>query len=130
MRGLSPAGRLRTLGAVRAGVGVAWLAALATDRATAGATLPRAGRLAAGALAVRDLAQGALLVTRPEPNTAEAGAAVDTLHGLSMVPVVAFAPRYRLAASVSAVTAAAWVGCALLALHEPTVGRHAAHGAT
>ena len=125
MNGLDAAGRLRTLGAVRAAVGAAWLVGLASDRASAGAALPPAGRLAAAVLAVRDLAQGALLVHRPEPFSAEAGAAVDALHGLSMVPVVALAPRYRVAASVSAAAAAAWVGCAALVLHERAVGRHA-----
>lgn len=112
-----PTLRLRTLGVVRAALGAVWLAGLLADRATAGATLPRAGRVAATALAIRDLAQGALLATRPRRTSAEAGAVVDALHGLSMLPVIALAPRYRTAASVSAATAAAWVGSAALAVH-------------
>lgn len=111
---------LRALGATRAAIGLAWLAALATDQATAGAALPKAGRIAATALAVRDVAQGALLVSRPRPRSVEAGAIVDALHGLSMLPVIALAPGYRSAATVSAATAAGWVACAALALHGPT----------
>jgi hypothetical protein len=110
--------RLRALGGVRAALGATWLVALAADKAAAGAALPRAGRLAALALAVRDLAQGALLVARPRRGSAEAGAVVDVLHGMSMLPVIAFVPRYRTAAAVSATTAAGWVGLAALTLHD------------
>lgn len=111
---MTRAARLQVLGAVRVGIGAAWAVGLVTGRASAGGTLPGAGRLAAGALAARDLAQGALLVARPKPASAEAGAVVDVLHGLSMLPVLALAPRYRLAASVSLAVAAAWVGATVL----------------
>jgi hypothetical protein len=114
--------RLRALGAARAVVGGMCLVGLAAGRSVAGAGLPRAGRVAAGVLAVRDLAQGAALVMRPERAVAEAGAAVDVLHAVSMLPVVAFARRYRVAAAVSTSEAAGWTWLAMLALQAP--GRH------
>jgi len=114
--------RLRALGAARAAVGGLCLVGLVAGRAGAGARLPRAGRVAAGALAVRDLVQGGALVVRPERPVAEAGAAVDVLHALSMLPVVAFARRYRVAAAVSTSEAAGWTWLAMLALQPP--GRH------
>ena len=116
------ADRLRALGVARAAVGGLCLIGLATGRRAAGAGLPRGGRIAACVLAVRDLAQGATLVLRPERPVAEAGAAVDVLHAVSMLPVVAFARRYRLAAAVSTSEAAGWIWLAMLALQPP--GRH------
>ena len=47
---------IRALGAARIAVGGLWLATLAADWAAAGASLPRSGRLAAIALAGRDVA--------------------------------------------------------------------------
>ena len=109
---------IRALGAARIAVGGLWLAALATDRAAAGATLPRAGRLAAIALAGRDLAQGALLVSDPRRRSAQAGAVIDGLHAASMLPVVALVPRYRTPAAVSAGAAIGWVAAAAWALRQ------------
>jgi hypothetical protein len=109
---------LRTLGWVRVAVGGVWLGGLAAGRPSAGAALPRAGRVAAAVLAVRDIAQGALLVAEPRPSSAEAGAAIDVLHAASMVPVVAFAPRYRGAAATSAAVATAWAGAAAWVLQR------------
>jgi hypothetical protein len=100
---------VRALGLARVAVGTLWLAGLAAGRAEAGAGLPGAGRAAAAALAVRDLAQGALLVAEPRPRSLETGAVIDVLHGLSMLPVVALAPRYRRAALASAAAATGWV---------------------
>jgi hypothetical protein len=114
--------RLRALGAARAAVGGLCLVGLVAGRPAAGAGLPRAGRFAAGLLAVRDLAQGAALVVRPERPVAEAGAAVDVLHAVSMLPVVAFARRCRLAAAISTSEAAVWTWLAMVALQPP--GRH------
>jgi hypothetical protein len=114
--------QLRALGFARAAVGGLSLVGLAAGRRAAGAGLPRAGRVAAGVLAVRDLLQGAALVARPERPVAEAGAAVDVLHALSMLPVVAFARRYRIAAAVSTSEAASWTWLTKLALQPP--GRH------
>ena len=114
--------RLRVLGAARAVVGGLFLVGLATGRPGAGAALPRTGRVAAALLAGRDLAQGVALLARPARPVAEAGAAVDVLHAVSMLPVVAFARRYRRAAAVSASAAAAWTWLAMLALEPP--GRH------
>ena len=112
---------IRALGAARIAVGGLWLAALATDRATAGASLPPAGRLAAIALAGRDVAQGALLVSDPRRRSALAGAVIDGLHAASMLPVVALAPRYRTPAAVSAGVAVAWMAAAAWALREPRI---------
>lgn len=106
---LAGAGRLQLLGAVRVGVGLAWAAGLAAGRRAAGAGLPRPARRAAGALAARDVAQGALLVVRPGRGTAQAGVAVDLLHALSLLPVVVLLPRYRRAALVSGAVALGWV---------------------
>lgn len=100
--------RVQILGAGRLVVGGVWLMALATRKAAAGAALPRAGRLAATALALRDIAQGALLVADPRATSAEAGAVIDALHAASMLPVVALVPRYRTAAAISATTAIGW----------------------
>jgi hypothetical protein len=41
---------------------------------------------------------------------------VDVLHALSMLPVLALAPRYRRAAAVSAGVATAWVALAAVAV--------------
>lgn len=109
---------IRALGAARVAVGGLWLAGLATDKAETGATLPRAGRAAAIALALRDIAQGALLVSDPRCRTAEAGAVIDGLHAASMLPVVAFVPRYRTAAALSAGAATAWVVAAAWAVRR------------
>jgi len=103
---------IRVLGATRIAVGGLWLAGLATDRRAVGASLPRAGRLAALALAGRDIAQGALLVSDPRQRSAQAGAVIDGLHAASMLPVVALVPRYRKPAAVSAGVAIAWVAAA------------------
>jgi hypothetical protein len=115
MTGLQP---LRTLGIARVAVGGLWLSGLVAGRAAAGAALPRAGRVAATALALRDVAQGALLVAEPKPRSAKAGAATDVLHAASMLPLVALSRRYRTAAGVSASAAAAWAVAAAWTLHQ------------
>jgi hypothetical protein len=99
---------LRGLGVARVAVGTLWLAGLATGRPEAGAELPTAGRAAASVLAVRDLVQGSWLVVQPGPPAAGAGAVIDVLHGLSMLPLAVLAPRYRKAAAVSAGAATGW----------------------
>ncbi len=105
---------MQVLGAVRVGVGAAWALGLAARHPAAGGTLPGPGRGAAGALAARDIAQGALLLARPAPASVEAGLVLDALHGLSMLPVAALSPRYRTAAAVSAGAAAVWVAAGVL----------------
>lgn len=115
MNGSTP---IRALGVARIAVGGLWLAALAADRSVAGATLPPAGRLAAIALAGRDLAQGALLVSDPRRSAARAGAVIDGLHAASMLPVVALVPRYRVAAAVSAGVGMSWVAAAAWTLRQ------------
>lgn len=113
---MTPAARLQVLGAARVGVGLAWAAGLLARQPAAGGALPMVGRVAASALAVRDVAQGALLLSRPQPASAEVGAVVDVLHALSMLPVLAWSPRYRRAATVSACGAAAWAAVATVVL--------------
>ena len=112
---------LRGLGLARAAVGTLWLAGLATGRPEAGAGLPTAGRAAATVLAVRDLVQGSWLVVQPGPPAAEAGAVIDVLHGLSMLPLVVLAPRYRKAAAVSAGAATGWALASGWLLSRPQV---------
>ena len=115
---------IRVLGAARIAVGAFWLTGLATGRGVAGATLPPVGRLAAIALAGRDLAQGALLVSDPRPGSAQAGAVIDGLHAASMLPVVALVPRYRKPAALSAGVAIAWVAAAAWAVRQPRIRAH------
>jgi hypothetical protein len=112
---------LRGLGLARAAVGTLWLAGLATGRPEAGAGLPTAGRAAATVLAVRDLVQGSWLVVQPGPPAAEAGAVIDVLHGLSMLPLVLVTPRYRKAAAVSAAAATGWALASGWLLSRPQV---------
>jgi hypothetical protein len=51
-----------------------------------------------------------------DPEETEAGAVVDGLPALSMLPVLALAPRYRRAAAVSACAATAWVALTTVAV--------------
>lgn len=108
---MTVASSLRRLGLARCAVGGLSLLALGR-RQRVGSRLPRVAVVAGHVLAVRDLAQGAMLVNAPEARTARLGATIDTLHGLSMLPVITSVPRLRRPALVSALTAAAWVSCA------------------
>ena len=124
-----PTRGLRGLGLARVVVGTVWLAGLAAGRPSAGASLPAAGRAAATALAVRDLAQGSWLVAQPRPGAAEAGAVIDVLHGLSMLPLVVLAPRYRTAAAVSAGASTGWALAAAWLLSRPQISAVTSRGA-
>jgi hypothetical protein len=124
-----PTRGLRGLGLARVVVGTLWLAGLAAGRPSAGASLPVAGRAAATALAVRDLAQGSWLVVQPRPGAAEAGAVIDVLHGLSMLPLVVLSPRYRTAAAVSAGAATGWALVAAWLLSRPQISAATGRGA-
>jgi hypothetical protein len=110
-------------------VGTLWLAGLASGQPSAGANLPVPGRVAATALAVRDLAQGSWLVLQPRPGAAEAGAVIDVLHGLSMLPLIVLAPRYRTAAAVSTGAAAGWALAAARQLSMPQISAVTSRGA-
>ncbi|MGZ4591940.1 MAG: hypothetical protein ACXV2H_04650 [Actinomycetes bacterium] len=116
----SDATALRALGWGRLAFGALSLLALGRRDVVHRADLPPLAVLAARALAVRDLSQGALLVSRPEPAMARVGTVIDVLHASSMLPVVALAPSYRRAAAVSAGVAAAWVGLSEAALRRGT----------
>ena len=126
---MTPTQALRSLGLARVAVGTLWLAGLAAGRTSAGANLPVPGRTAATALAVRDLAQGSWLVLQPRSAAAEAGAVIDVLHGLSMLPLVALAPRYRAAAAVSAGVATGWALAAASLLSRPQISAVTSRGA-
>jgi hypothetical protein len=111
---------LRALGVARAAVGGASLLALSRPEQVARSGLLPLAVVGARALAVRDVAQGALLVSRPDPAMARAGSAIDVLHASSMLPVVALARRYRRPATISTLAALTWV-----ALSEAAVRRGA-----
>jgi hypothetical protein len=64
-------------------------------------------------LATRHLVQGAVLAARPTRRTDTVSAAVDSLHGLTMVALAVLSPSYRRPAATSAclaVTFAALTG--------------------
>jgi hypothetical protein len=124
-----PTRGFRGLGLARVAVGTLWLAGLAAGRPSAGANLPVAGRVAATALAVRDLAQGSWLVLQPRAAAAEAGAVIDVLHGLSMLPLIVLAPRYRTAAAASAGAATAWALAAATLLSRAQISAATSRGA-
>lgn len=109
---MTVASSLRRLGLARCAVGGLSLLALGRRHRVGTGRLPRVAVVAGRVLAVRDVAQGAMLVNAPEARTARLGATIDTLHGLSMLPVITSVPRLRRPALVSALTAAAWVSCA------------------
>lgn len=67
---------------------------------------PRLMQRLARVLAGRQLAQGALTIGAPRPNTLGLGAAVDLLHAASMVALAAVVPAARRPAAASAIVAA------------------------
>jgi hypothetical protein len=67
---------------------------------------PRERLWIARVLGARLVGQHALVLTRPGPSTRRPAAAVDALHAVSMLPVLAL-PRYRRAALVTGGLAAA-----------------------
>ncbi|MCW2527292.1 MAG: hypothetical protein JWM76_2152 [Pseudonocardiales bacterium] len=58
-------------------------------------------------LGVRQVLQGAAQLRSPTATSAFAGAAIDAAHALSLAPIVAFDPRNRRAAVISAAVALA-----------------------
>ena len=62
--------------------------------------------LVARVLAARHLLQGAVVAARPSRRMVAAGAAVDGLHGLSMVALAVVSSTYRRPAATSACVAA------------------------
>lgn len=64
-------------------------------------------------LGARLVVQGLALLIDPGRGMAKAGAAVDTVHGLSMAAMAAGSRRYRRAALISAVAAVASAGAAV-----------------
>jgi hypothetical protein len=109
---------LRGVGAGRVVVGLLTLVAVSRDDVPVFDSLPPMARTAARVLAVRDLVQGASLVIAPPDRlqqVADLGSVVDGVHGMSMLPLIKWSPRYRTAAASSAMSALAWVAVTRLA---------------
>ena len=66
-------------------------------------------------LGARQVVQAGLALAFPAESLLALGVGVDALHALSMVPVVAAAPRWRRPALVSGLTAAAFAAAGALA---------------
>lgn len=109
----SPALRaLRGVGGGRVLVGILTLVAVGRDGVPIFDSLPPRALAAARVLAVRDLVQGASLVLAPESRVGDAarvGSFVDGLHASTLLPLVAFSPRYRPGAMLSVASALAWI---------------------
>jgi hypothetical protein len=106
------------VGLGRVFVGVATLVAAGRDDVPILDSIPRPAVVAARVLAVRDLVQGAALVLSPQDrvlHAARTGSAIDGLHAASMLPLVAFSPRYRRAAALSAGSALTWIAVTAIA---------------
>lgn len=100
-----PLGRL--LGVCQLAVGVALT--VRPEQTAASAAGPHGRAVPAWlvrTLGVRSLVQGVVTIVRPHSTVLTVGALVDATHAASMIPVVAFSPPHRRAASVSAVAAA------------------------
>ncbi|MBE1495622.1 hypothetical protein H4696_002722 [Amycolatopsis lexingtonensis] len=69
-------------------------------------------REVAVALAMRHLAQAVATLRRPNGFVAHWGWTADVAHGVSMLGLAAVSPRWRAAALVNAVVAAAWARAA------------------
>lgn len=98
----------RAVCAVQAGTGLATVgcARLVAARIGGAAGTPAWLAPLIAVLGVRQIAQAALVYTVDDPLLLRAGAAVDALHATSMLPVL-LAPRYRVAAAMSAALATA-----------------------
>lgn len=108
---LTPSGArrgIRVKGLVRLALGAALLARTpGIVRAVNAGDCPPHAVSAARVLAVREVAQGALLTARPHRTTVLVGAAVDGVHATSMLALAAALPRYRRVALVSGAFAGA-----------------------
>lgn len=72
-------------------------------------------------LGARYVAQGVAQLRWPRPTVLRAAAVTDGLHALSMVAVAVAQPRYRRAAALSAVVAAAGVAANAWTARQPGV---------
>lgn len=100
-------GALAVWGAVQVAAPVRLLAALGADRPAPPLAVVRI-------LGVRMLAQHVAVLASPRRPLVLGSAAVDTLHGASMLAAAVVWPRYRRAALVSAATAFASTATAAL----------------
>jgi hypothetical protein len=103
---------LRGVGAGRMLVGLGTLLSARSQGHVLFDSLPPRAIVAARVLAVRDLVQGGALMLTPEDSVSRAAdycTAIDSLHAASMLPLVAFSSRYRMAATLSAASAAVWL---------------------
>jgi hypothetical protein len=104
------------LASVRAGYGAVQLA---TPRWSAeqqlGGPLDPGAQQVIRVLGARQVLQAGLALAFPDEPLLGLGVGVDALHALSMVPLVVAAPRWRRAALVSALMAAAFAVAGVLA---------------
>jgi hypothetical protein len=111
------AGRALAAAGLAEGVGLLARPAAVVRTVCAGAPEPPVwvARLLGGRLVL----QSALVLLRPSRGTLLTGAAVDVLHGASMLAVAGWLPAYRRAAVASAALAAVAAGLGALAAREP-----------
>lgn len=109
----------RLLGIIQLGLGV--LLTMRPEQVAASVAGPGgqpAPRWLILVLGVRSLLQGVVLTATPTPTVLVVGALVDATHAASMTPVIADSPRYRRAATISALTAAMSAGTGALAARQ------------
>jgi hypothetical protein len=105
----------RLLSTATAGWGLALLLRPDGVARAVGAADPLPPAWIARVLGARLVVQHAVVLARPERRVMAAGAVVDGLHALSMVPVAVWWPEHRRAAVVSAASAAGPAALGLLA---------------
>ena len=101
----------RLLGAAQAVLG--WLLITRPEQLAAMSAGPkgkRAPRWLVRVLGLRSLIQGVITAVRPTDTVLAGGALVDATHAVSMLPLIVSSPRYRRAAAISTLTAAASAG--------------------
>jgi hypothetical protein len=109
---------LRGIGCGRLLVGAVTLVAAGRGGVPVIESLPPRAVVAARLLAVRDLVQGAALVSVPKQHldrAALSGGVVDSLHAASMLALIICSRRYRSAATLSAASALAWIAATVAA---------------
>jgi hypothetical protein len=104
------------LASLRAGYGAVQLAlpAWSAEQQLGGPLDPVTVRVVR-VLGARQITQAGLALAFPDQPLAGLGVGVDTLHALSMLPLVVATPRWRRPALVSGLTAAAFAGAGVLA---------------
>jgi hypothetical protein len=98
---------------------MAWALACAAAPRTVGVGFgldpsDRLGTTTLRVLGVRELVQSAVTLAAPRPAVVRAGAVIDALHVLSMLPVAVASRRYRRPALTSAAATTAWAALSQL----------------